>query len=172
MSNQRRIDVESMRIDREEGKARRIRRWRPGGLCLINPSQPWSSPFLAFGDRLAFFLLWFSLPFFLLRSSCFVYFVSSLRAQTAKTLICTKSGVSADPRKSTKKCGKPHFLRKKCAKSALFRTFWRSFWDRRKPHFLCRLMFLPFGPWGSTRNTQFLLSFRRTFLAKKQNMWK
>ena len=61
------------------------------------------------------------------------YFRSSLRAQTAKTLICTKSGVSADSRKSAKKCGKPHFLRKKCApfcaKSAVFRTFWRSFWE-------------------------------------------
>ena len=44
-----------------------------------------------------------------------VYFRSSLRAQTAKTLVCTKSGVSADSRKSAKKCGKPHFYRKKCA---------------------------------------------------------
>ena len=35
----------------------------------------------------------------------------SLRARTAKTLICTKSGVSADSRKSAKKCAKPHFLR-------------------------------------------------------------
>ena len=39
--------------------------------------------------------------------------------------------------------------------SALFGTFWRSFWNRRKPQFLCRLMFLPFGLWGSTGNTQF-----------------
>ena len=46
-----------------------------------------------------------------------VYFRSSLRAQTAKTLtsICTKSGVSADSRKSAKKCGKPPFCVKKCA---------------------------------------------------------
>ena len=54
-----------------------------------------------------------------------VYFRSSLRAQTAKTLICTKSGVSADSRKSAKICAKSaenrtfcansaHFLRKKC----------------------------------------------------------
>ena len=28
----------------------------------------------------------------------------------------------------------------------VLRTFWRSFWNRRKPHFLCRLRFLlPFG---------------------------
>ena len=47
-----------------------------------------------------------------------VYFLSSLRGQTAKTLICTKSGVSADSRKSTEKCGEPHFLRKKCTKNA------------------------------------------------------
>ena len=47
-----------------------------------------------------------------------VYFLSSLRGQTAKTLICTKSGVSADSRKSAEQCGEPHFLRKKCTKSA------------------------------------------------------
>ena len=35
-----------------------------------------------------------------------VYFLSSLRGQTAKTLICTKSGVSADSRKSAEKCRK------------------------------------------------------------------
>ena len=35
-----------------------------------------------------------------------MYFLSSLRGQTAKTLICTKSGVSADSRKSAKKCRK------------------------------------------------------------------
>ena len=40
---------------------------------------------------------------------------SSLRAQTAKTLICTKRGVSADSRKNAKKCGKNRTLRKKCA---------------------------------------------------------
>ena len=51
-----------------------------------------------------------------------VYFLSSLRAQTAKTLIRTKSGVSADSRKSGKKCGKPHFLQK-----------WR------KPHFFVQI---------------------------------
>ena len=45
--------------------------------------------------------------------SRFVYFLSSLRGQTAKTLICTKSGVSADSRKSAEKC----------AKSAVLRTF-------------------------------------------------
>ena len=49
-----------------------------------------------------------------------VSFLSSLRAQTAKTSICTKSGASADARKSAKKCRKvrntaffAHFLRKK-----------------------------------------------------------
>ena len=49
-----------------------------------------------------------------------MYFLSSLRAQTAKTLICTKSGVSADARKSVKKCGK---VRKTTlfAKRGLFR---------------------------------------------------
>ena len=51
-------------------------------------------------------------------SSNIVYFLSSLRARTAKTLICTKSGVSADSRKSAKKCTKLHFLCKKCVKSA------------------------------------------------------
>ena len=74
-----------------------------------------------------------------------VYFLSSLRAQTAKTLICRESGVSTDYRKSAKNCGKPHFLRKKCAnnaQNAVFRTFWHSFWDRRTPHFFYRLMFL------------------------------
>ena len=63
--------------------------------------------------------------------------------------------------KSAEKCGEPHFLRKKCTKnaqkvrfSALFGTFRHSFWNRQKPHFLCRLMFLPFGLWGLTGNTQ------------------
>ena len=77
-----------------------------------------------------------------------VYFRSSLRADTAKTLICTESGVSADSRKSAKKCGKPHFSKKMrtfYAKSAVFRTFWHSVWNRQKPHFLCTLMFLLFG---------------------------
>ena len=87
-----------------------------------------------------------------------VYLLPSLRARTAKTLICRKSGVSADPRKSAKKCGKPRFLRKKCAKkcvkSAVFRPFWRSFWDRRKPHFFCRSRFWPFGLCSSAVNTQ------------------
>ena len=41
--------------------------------------------------------------------------------------VCTKSGVSADSRKSAKKCGEPHFLHTFYAKSAVFRTF---------PHFL------------------------------------
>ena len=49
-----------------------------------------------------------------------VYFLSSLRAQTAKTLIRTKSWVSADPRKSAKKCGKPRFLHKKYVKTLSF----------------------------------------------------
>ena len=60
----------------------------------------------------------------------FVYFLPSLRGQTAKTLICTKSGVSADSRKSAKKCRKARKtalfvqkVRKKCAKSAVFRAF-------------------------------------------------
>ena len=59
-----------------------------------------------------------------------VYFLSSLRGQTAKTLICTKSGVSADSRKSAEKCRKvrrtalfAHFLCIFCAKSAVLRTF-------------------------------------------------
>ena len=34
--------------------------------------------------------------------------------------------------KSAEKCGKPHFLRKKCAKSAVCHTFWHSFWNWRK----------------------------------------
>ena len=85
-----------------------------------------------------------------------VYFLSSLRGQTAKTLICAKSGVSADSRKSAKKCAKSAEDRAFCAKSVqkmhkkrgsphFSRTFRHSFWNRRKPHFLCRLMFLPFG---------------------------
>ena len=64
--------------------------------------------------------------------------------------------------KSADKCGEPHFLRKKCTNnaqkvrfSALFGTFRHSLWNRRKPHFLCRLMFLPFGLRGSTGNTQY-----------------
>ena len=60
-------------------------------------------------------------------------FLWSLRARTAKTFICTKSGVSADSRKSTKKCAKPHFLCKQCANSEVLHTFWCSFWNRRKP---------------------------------------
>ena len=59
-----------------------------------------------------------------------VYFLSSLRGQTAKTWICTKSGVSADSRKSAEKCRKvrrtalfAQKLYKKCAKSAVLRTF-------------------------------------------------
>ena len=48
-----------------------------------------------------------------------------------KTLICTESVVSADSRKSAKKCGKvwktaPFCV--KCAKSAGRRAFWHSFW--------------------------------------------
>ena len=57
-------------------------------------------------------------------------FLSSLRGQTAKALICTKSGVSADSRKSAKKCRKvrrtalfTHFLCIFCAKSAVLRAF-------------------------------------------------
>ena len=63
-------------------------------------------------------------------SHSIVYFLSSLRGQTAKTLICTKSGVSADSRKSAEKCRKvrrtalfAHFLYTFCAKSAVLRTF-------------------------------------------------
>ena len=52
-----------------------------------------------------------------------VYFLSSLRAQTARTLICTKSGVSAESRKSAKKCGKPHVLRTFYAKGAVSALF-------------------------------------------------
>ena len=60
-----------------------------------------------------------------------VYFLSSLRAQTAKALICTKSGVSAEgfPERVPEKCRKvrkPHFLRiftYFLQKSAVFRTF-------------------------------------------------
>ena len=74
--------------------------------------------------------------------TCVVYFLSSLRGQTAKTLICTKSGVSADFRKSALFA---HFFAQKVRFSALFGTFRHSFRNRRKPHFLCRLMFLPFG---------------------------
>ena len=58
------------------------------------------------------------------------HFLSSLRGQTAKTLICTKSGVSADSRKSAEKCRKvrrtalfAQKVYKKCAKSAVLRTF-------------------------------------------------
>ena len=90
-----------------------------------------------------------------------MYFLSSCRGQTAKTLICTKSGVSAESRKRGKKCRKvrktalfAQKVYKECAKSAVFRTFWHSFWTRRKPHFLCRLMFLPFGLCGSTGKPQ------------------
>ena len=60
-----------------------------------------------------------------------------------------KSGVSADSGKSAKKRGKPHFFRIFCAPfcaiSAVFCTFWHSFWNQRKPHFFCRLMFCRLG---------------------------
>ena len=76
-------------------------------------------------------------------------FLSSLKDQTAKRLICTKGGVSANSRKSATKCVKPHVLRTFYTKSALLCTLWHShslsLWNRQKPHFLCRLMFLPFG---------------------------
>ena len=62
--------------------------------------------------------------------SAIVYFLPSLRGQTAKILICTKSGVSADSRKSVKKCGKvrktalfAQKVRKKSAKNAVFHAF-------------------------------------------------
>ena len=54
------------------------------------------------------------------KSGKVVYFLSSLRAQTAKTLICAKKGgVPLDSRKSAKsadKCRKPHFLHKSAKK--------------------------------------------------------
>ena len=56
-----------------------------------------------------------------------VYFLSSLRAQTAKTLICTNSGVPADSKKSAQKVRRTalfvHFLRKKVRFSELFPHF-------------------------------------------------
>ena len=54
-----------------------------------------------------------------------MYFLSSLRAQTAKTLICTKSGVFADSRKSAKKCGnkKSTFCVKNAQKGGFFPHF-------------------------------------------------
>ena len=71
---------------------------------------------------------WSSLSWFRCK---LVYFLSSLRGQTAKTLICTKSGASADSRKSAEKCRKARRtalfaqkVYKKCAKSAVLRTFW------------------------------------------------
>ena len=48
-----------------------------------------------------------------LKKAGVVYFLSSLRGQTAKTLICTKSWVSADSRKSAEK-------RRKVRTTALF----------------------------------------------------
>ena len=63
-------------------------------------------------------------------NATFVYFLSSLRGQTAKTLIRTKSGVSTDSSKSAEKCRKvrrtalfAQKMYKKCAKSAVLRTF-------------------------------------------------
>ena len=52
----------------------------------------------------------------------------SHRAQIAKTFQCTKSGVSANSRKSTKKCGKPRFLFRTlmCKECGLVR-FWGLF---------------------------------------------
>ena len=47
-----------------------------------------------------------------------VYFLSSLRAQTATTLICTKGGVSADPKRAPESVEFAHFLRAFYAKSA------------------------------------------------------
>ena len=91
-----------------------------------------------------------------------VYFLSSLRARTAKTLICTKSGVSADSRKSAKKCGKPHFfvqkVRKKCGflhcLALLLESVWALRLDRKYTKLkhsrgkLRHFVELPL-PWGS-----------------------
>ena len=85
----------------------------------------------------------------------FCVFPVEPQSPNGKTLICTKSGVSTDSRKSARKWGKPLFLHTFFSqKVRVFRTLWYYFWNRRKPHFLCRLMFLPFGLWGSTGNTQ------------------
>ena len=54
-----------------------------------------------------------------------VYFLSSLRGQTAKTLICTKSGVSADSRKSAEKCAKS--AEKKSAQKVRFSALFAHF---------------------------------------------
>ena len=101
-------------------------------------------------------------------TSIFVYFLSSLGAQTAKS--AQKVGSPPIPERVRKKCWKPHFLRKKCAKSAVRGTFWHSFGNRREPHFLCRLMFLPFGLWGSTGNTQIHL-WKPFFGPSRATLW-
>ena len=41
--------------------------------------------------------------------------------------------------KGAEKCGNPHFLRKNCAESAVCRTFWHSFWNRRKPQLFVQI---------------------------------
>ena len=86
-----------------------------------------------------------------------------------KTLICTK------------KWGFRRFQkeRQKCIKTALFcalfytffaqkvrfcALFWRSFWNRRKPHFFVQInVFLPFGLWGSTGKYTIPVAFFRAF---------
>ena len=84
----------------------------------------------------------------------YVYFLSSLGAQTAKTFICSKSAVSADSRKGAQKLRKTTLSAQFLHKKGGFAHFWHSFWNRRKPHFFCRLIFLPFGLRVSTGNTQ------------------
>ena len=77
------------------------------------------------------------------------------QSPNGKNINLHKSGVSTDSTKSGKRSESISEIRTFCTKSC---TFWHSFWNRRKPHFLSRLMFLPFGLRDSTGNTQSLLS--------------
>ena len=74
------------------------------GFCCQNHAPHDHAPRLAFPDfSKGRTVLWQKMarlvPLFWL-----VYFLSSLRARSAKTVIYTKSGVSADSRKSAQKC--------------------------------------------------------------------
>ena len=71
--------------------------------------------------------------------SSLVYFTSSLRARTAKTLICTKKvGFRPIPERAPKVRKTAlfaYFLHIFYTKNAVLHTFWRSFWNRRNPTF-------------------------------------
>ena len=79
-------------------------------------------------------------------SARIVYFSSSQRDQKAKILICTKSGFLPTPERAPKSAQKRTYC-EKWAKHVVWRAFSRFFWNRRKPHFLCRLALAVWALW-------------------------